>query len=308
MTPDPFFERCAAYFQDLQSRIVAAIEELDGDGKFVRDDWTREPATDDGQSPILGGWGRTRVMAEGRIFERAGIGFSFVHGRFSEEFARTMPGEGRDFFAAGVSLVFHPRNPRVPTVHMNYRRLSQGATGWFGGGADLTPYVLDEDDARHFHRVHSAACEAHPGIADYAQMKKACDEYFYLPHRREARGIGGLFFDHRSEKPEETFAFVRDAGDAFLPAYVPIVEKHCNEPYTDDERDWQLHRRGRYVEFNLLHDRGTIFGLKTGGRIESILMSMPPLVKWTYSHAPAPETNAALLVDVLREPRNWLGS
>lgn len=303
MTHTPLHDRAAEFFVALQSGIVAAIEALDGQGRFVVDDWQREPSP---EGPILGGSGRTRVMADGAVFERAGCNFSLVHGRFSEDFARTMPGDGLEFTACGVSLVFHPRNPHVPTVHANYRHLSRGSTGWFGGGADLTPYVLDVDDARHFHAVHRAACDAHPAVADYARFKRDCDQYFFLKHRHEARGIGGIFFDHLIEQPEAAFAFVQSAGRAFVDAYLPIVAKHRDEPYTAAQRDWQLHRRGRYVEFNLLWDRGTVFGLRTGGRIESILMSLPPEVRWSYDHQPLPDSPEAALLAVLQSPRDWL--
>lgn len=306
MATDPVFPRAIDYFKDLQDRIVTALEELDGEAKFRRDDWSRDELDTPANSPIHGGGGRTRVIEGGRVFEKGGVNFSHVLGRFSEEFAERFPGDGCDFEASGVSLVLHPRNPRVPTVHMNYRRLSRGSTGWFGGGADLTPYYLDEDDVRHFHAEHKKACDAHPEVADYATFKKACDEYFYNSHRGEARGIGGLFFDHLSDAPEKTFAFVRDAGDAFLKAYLPIAQKHVDDPTNDAEREWQLIRRGRYVEFNLVHDRGTTFGLKTGGRTESILMSLPNLVAWRYDHHPKPGSPEADMLEVLENPRDWV--
>ncbi len=304
-----FFERCEAYFTDLQDRIIASLEALDG-GRFLHDDWQRPPlpaasSVADHDGPVLGGGGRTRVLEGGRIFEKAGVNFSSVRGYFSREFAATMPGDGRYFEASGVSLVLHPRNPHVPTVHMNVRRLSRGDTGWFGGGADLTPYYLDEGSARDFHAAYKAACAAHPKVGDYAAMKQTCDEYFFLPHRGEARGIGGIFFDHLSDAPEDTFAFVRAVGDAFVPSYVPIVERFQDAPVTEAEREWQLIRRGRYVEFNLVHDRGTTFGLKTGGRTESILMSLPNAVAWRYDHQPEAGSREAELVEVLRNPREW---
>lgn len=302
---DPFFDRCVETFTTLQDRIVAALEELDGEARFQVDDWTRTPGAAGDDSPVLGGYGRTRVLADGRVLERAGVNVSNVHGRFSEDFARKMPGDGRDFRAAGVSLVLHPRNPHVPIVHMNYRRLSRGQTGWFGGGADLTPIYLDAEDAAHFHRVHQRVCDRHPGIADYPAFKTACDKYFHLPHREEARGVGGIFFDYLHERPEETLAFVQDAGSAFLDAWLPIARRHIDTPHTDAERQWQLLRRGRYVEFNLVWDRGTQFGLRTGGRIESILMSLPPLAAWTYDHTPEPGSREAEILEVLRNPREW---
>lgn len=304
MTAD-LFARSATYFLDLQARILTALEDLDGTGRFRHDDWER--GADGGEGPVLGGWGRTRVLEDGAVFEKAGVNFSQVNGRFTPDFAKNFPGDGLDFQAAGISLVLHPRNPNIPTVHMNYRRLSRGNTGWFGGGADLTPYVLVEDDARHFHAVHKAACDAHPAVADYATMKSACDTYFRNTHRNEARGIGGLFFDHMAHSDEEAaFAFVQQAGDAFLDAYLPIAARHKDSPYDTALRDWQLVRRGRYVEFNLVHDRGTLFGLRTGGRIESILMSLPNLVAWRYDHHPEPGSAQAALLDVLRTPREWV--
>ena len=190
------FDRAASFFTELQDEIVGTLEEIDGEAKFLRDDWSRGEPDPNAGGPVLGGGGRTRVMQGGRVFEKAGVNFSLVHGRFSEAFAATLPGEGLDFQATGISIVIHPLNPYVPTVHMNYRRLQRGESGWFGGGADLTPYYLDPKDAEHFHRVHRDACERHPDVADYQAWKKRCDEYFYLPHREEARGIGGIFFDY----------------------------------------------------------------------------------------------------------------
>lgn len=297
-------ERSSLFFQQLQDSIIQQLEAIDGHATFRVDDWTRPAGESTG--PIHSGWGRTRVMENGAVFEKAGVNFSYVEGRFSPDHARSFPGEGLDFTACGVSLVLHPRNPHAPTVHANYRRLSRGAQGWFGGGADLTPTYLYDDDARHFHRVHRDACAAHPGVADYERMKKDCDEYFYIPHRGEARGVGGIFFDHLTEQAEETFRFVQEAGRAFLPAYAPIVERRHSLPYTDAQREWQLIRRGRYVEFNLVVDRGTLFGLKTGGRIESILMSLPATANWVYDHHPEPGSEEARLMEVVRQPRAWL--
>ncbi|MCB9520806.1 MAG: oxygen-dependent coproporphyrinogen oxidase [Myxococcales bacterium] len=303
------FDRAGALFRETQESIIGALESLEaqhGDGsRFRRDEWTRGPESN---GPITGGGGLTCVLEGGRVFERAGVNFSAVRGRYSEEFARTLPGEGLDFAACGVSLVIHPRSPRLPTVHMNHRRLSRGATGWFGGGSDLTPYVLDEDDARHFHRTLHDACARHPAVASYDRFKRECDDYFYNHHRGEARGLGGIFFDYLTDDPEETLAFMRDSCAAFLLAYLPIVERHIDEDYTDAEREWQKLRRGRYVEFNLLHDRGTMFGLRTGGRVESILMSMPPEVSWRYAAEPEAGSREAALLEVLRTPRSWVGA
>jgi coproporphyrinogen III oxidase len=294
MPNEPLRDRAAAYFRDLQDRIVAALEALDG-GRFREDSWQREG----------GGGGRSRVLADGGVFEKAGVNFSDVHGEMSEEFAKQVPGEGRDFTACGVSLVLHPRSPMIPTVHANFRFLTKGQRQWFGGGADLTPYYPFREDVIHFHRVLRGACMRHAPLIDYARLKKWCDEYFYLPHRDEPRGVGGVFFDHLEGDGERLFAFVRDCGDAFLDAYLPIAERRKNEPYTERERLFQEFRRGRYVEFNLIYDRGTLFGLKTGGRIESILMSLPPVVRWRYDYRPEPGTREAELYEVYLKPRDW---
>jgi coproporphyrinogen III oxidase len=294
MPTEPLRDRAAAYFRDLQDRIVAAVEAIDG-ARFREDAWQREG----------GGGGRSRVLADGGVFEKAGVNFSDVHGEMSEEFAKQVPGEGRDFTACGVSLVLHPRSPMIPTVHANFRFLTKGERQWFGGGADLTPYYPYREDVIHFHRVLRGACLRHAPLIDYARLKKWCDDYFYLPHRNEPRGVGGLFFDRLEDEHERTFAFVRDCGDAFLDAYLPIVERRKNEPYTERERSFQEFRRGRYVEFNLIYDRGTLFGLKTGGRIESILMSLPPVVRWRYDYRPEPGTREAELYEVYLKPRDW---
>lgn len=307
------FERAAAYCTDLQERILSALEELDG-GRFRVDDWSRgAPRPLQGEDgPWLGGFGRTRVLEGGRVLEKAGVNFSQVDGRFSIAHAKSMPGSGRAFRATGISLVLHPRSPHIPTVHMNLRRISRTGEdgqelGWFGGGADLTPYYLVEEDCRHFHRTLATACQAHPEVADYPRFKDACDRYFHLPHRGEARGVGGVFFDHLMEQPDATFAFLKTLGDAFLPAWLPIARAHLDDPVSDSQRDWQLIRRGRYVEFNLVHDRGTSFGLKTGGRTESILMSLPSSVRWAYDHRPpAGSAESALLELVSGTPRQWL--
>jgi coproporphyrinogen III oxidase len=244
------------------------------------------------------------VLEDGAVLEKGGVSTSVVFGELEEAFARKLQGEGRSFWAAGISLVLHPRNPHVPTVHANYRFLHQGGKAWFGGGADLTPYYLYEEDAAHFHRVHKEACDRHDP-AHYPRFKEACDKYFYLRHREETRGVGGIFFENMGGDLERELAFVRDAGRAFLPAYLPIAERRKDTPYTEAQRFWQEVRRGRYVEFNLVWDRGTTFGLETKGRTESILMSLPPQVRWRYDHHPAPGTEEAKLVEVLRAPRDW---
>jgi coproporphyrinogen III oxidase len=294
MPTEPLRDRAAAYFRDLQDRIVAALEAIDGT-RFREDSWLREG----------GGGGRSRVLADGGVFEKAGVNFSDVHGEMSEEFAKQVPGEGRDFTACGVSLVLHPRSPMIPTVHANFRFLTKGERQWFGGGVDLTPYYPYREDVIHFHRVLRGACVRHAPLIEYDRLKKWCDDYFYLPHRNELRGVGGLFFDHLEGDHERLFAFVRDCGDSFLDAYLPIVERRKNESYTERERLFQEYRRGRYVEFNLIYDRGTLFGLKTGGRIESILMSLPPVVRWRYDYRPEPGTREAELYEVYLKPRDW---
>ena len=303
MTPSPMFDAATRYLEKLQDSITAALESLDPATPFRRDDWERSDPPR-GEGPALRGWGRTRVIEGGEVFERGGVNLSCVHGEFSSQAPMSMPGEGRAFCAVGVSLVLHPVNPWVPTVHMNYRRLERGPVGWFGGGADLTPNYLIDDDARHFHRTLRAACEAHPGVADHRDLKRQCDDYFTLPHRGEMRGVGGIFFDHITTDPEATFAFVREAGDAFVPAYLPIVTRRRHTSWGERERRWQLLRRGRYVEFNLVCDRGTQFGLRTGGRTESILMSLPATACWAYDHHPEPGTPEADMVAAL-QPRDW---
>ncbi|MBY0526308.1 MAG: oxygen-dependent coproporphyrinogen oxidase [Gemmataceae bacterium] len=287
-------QRTASYFRDLQDRICSELESVDGTGRFREDQWQREG----------GGGGRSRVLADGGVFEKAGVNFSEVEGQMSEEFARQVPGEGRDFYATGISLVLHPRNPMVPTVHANFRFLSKGERQWFGGGADLTPYYPFREDVIHFHRVWKQACTKHAPFIDYQRLKRWCDEYFFLPHRSECRGVGGIFFDYLEGDMDQAFAFVRDAGDSFVQAYVPILLRRSGLAYTEKERAFQEFRRGRYVEFNLLYDRGTLFGLKTGGRVESILMSLPPVVRWHYDYRPEPGSREAELYEFLR-PRDW---
>ncbi|MBN9518731.1 oxygen-dependent coproporphyrinogen oxidase [bacterium] len=284
------------FFRGLQDRICAGLEQADGAARFREDTWERPG----------GGGGRTRVIEGGGVFEKGGVNFSEVFGELSPEFARQMPGDGLTFTATGVSLVLHPRSPHVPTVHMNFRYLTHGAKTWFGGGADLTPYYPVLEDVVHFHRTWKAACDRHPGVADHAKMKHDCDEYFFLKHRREARGVGGVFFDYLPAAPAG-WAFVRDAADAFLPSYLPVVERRKAAPWTADERAFQEYRRGRYVEFNLVYDRGTTFGLKTDGRTESILMSLPPVVRYVYDYRPAPGTPEAALTDYWLQPKDWAG-
>ncbi len=289
------------YLLGLQDRICAALELEDGARRFLEHRWERPE----------GGGGRTRVLAEGRVFERAGVNYSEVWGARLPPAASARRPElaGSGFRALGVSLVIHPQNPYVPTSHANVRFLiaeSEDPVWWFGGGFDLTPCYGFEEDARHWHRTAQAAC-APFGAEIYPRFKRWCDEYFYLPHRGETRGIGGLFFDDLNEWGfERCFAFTKSVGDHYLPAYLPIVARRKNTPFGERERDFQLYRRGRYVEFNLVYDRGTLFGLQSGGRSESILMSLPPLVRWRYDWRPDPGTPEAELYASFLRPRDWI--
>lgn len=287
------FEQVEAFMKELQDEICAGLGALDSKA-FREVAWDRPG----------GGGGRSRVLQEGELFEKAGVNFSSVHGELPEELAKTMPGAGQAFRATGVSLVLHPRSPMIPTVHANFRFLAKEGAWWFGGGADLTPYYPFRDDVIHFHRTWRDVCRRHAPRIDYRKLKNWCDEYFFLPHRSEPRGVGGIFFDYLSGDFEPLFAFVKEAGRGFLPAYVPLAERRRAEPYGDRERRFQALRRGRYVEFNLLYDRGTIFGLKTGGRTESILMSLPPVVCWGYDYKSDPGSREAELWEYLR-PRDW---
>jgi coproporphyrinogen III oxidase len=287
--------RTADYFRSLQDTICAALEALDGAARFREDAWQREG----------GGGGRSRILADGAVFEKAGVNYSEVFGQMSPEFARQVPGEGLRFTACGISLVLHPRNPMAPTVHANFRFLSRGEKQWFGGGADLTPYYPFREDVIHFHRVWRDVCQRHADVVDYQRLKKWCDDYFYLPHRGEPRGVGGIFFDYLEGDLERLFTFVSDCGNAFLDAYLPIARRRQDIAYSERERAFQEFRRGRYVEFNLIYDRGTLFGLKTGGRTESILMSLPPVVRWHYDHRPEPGSREAELYELFLKPRDW---
>jgi len=297
-SPDPV----KTWLLDLQDRICAAIEEEDGSGRFQEESWERPE----------GGGGRSRVLSEGTVFEQAGVGFSHVHGPGLPPSATAQRPDlvGRSFEALGVSLVFHPRNPYIPTTHMNVRFFLAEKPGhepvwWFGGGFDLTPYYGFEEDAVHWHTVAKEACEP---FGVYPRFKRWCDEYFFLRHRNEPRGIGGIFFDDLNEWGfERCFELLRRVGDHLLPAYLPIVRRRRDMPWGERERDFQLYRRGRYVEFNLVWDRGTLFGLQSGGRTESILMSLPPLVRWRYNWHPEPGTPEARLHEEFLKPRDWLG-
>ncbi len=290
----PLAEQMRAFVTGLQERICAQLEQVEGGARFREDRWERPG----------GGGGLSRVLEGGAVLEKAGVNTSVVHGELPPAFAKKLQGDGTSFLALGISLVLHPANPMAPTTHANFRYIVQGGKAWFGGGADLTPYYLFDEDAQHFHRTLKAACDKHdPGY--YPRFKKHCDEYFWLRHRGEARGVGGLFFENMGGDPARELAFVQDCGNAFLPAYLPLLLRRKDAPFTPEQRQWQQLRRGRYVEFNLLYDRGTLFGLETQGRTESILMSLPPTVAWAYDHQPAPGSPEARVVEALRAPRDW---
>jgi coproporphyrinogen III oxidase len=324
LPPDNAKERVSAFMRQLQDEIANGLEAADGVGKFQEDSWERPE----------GGGGRSRVLREGAIFEQAGVNFSEVWGDHLPPSILTQRPEaaGHRFYATGTSMVLHPRNPYVPTVHLNYRYFEAGPVWWFGGGADLTPYYPFAEDASHFHKTFKQACDKH-NSEYYPVFKRWCDEYFYLKHRNETRGVGGLFFDYQDGRGalyrgadqngpaatysrevgeptqrtwEELFSFISDCGRAFLPAYLPIVEQRHNTEYGEHQRNFQLYRRGRYVEFNLVYDRGTIFGLQTNGRTESILMSLPPLVRWEYGFKPEPNTPEAELYETFLKPQDWV--
>ena len=298
-------ERFYQYIQNLQDRITDAIEAQEGKAKFKEDLWTRPE----------GGGGRTRILENGEVIEKGGVNISAVHGPLPKSMQAYFKVGDVDFFACGLSLVLHPKNPMVPTVHANWRYFEMyDKTGelieqWFGGGQDLTPYYLFEDDVIHFHSICKRACdEHHPQF--YTEFKKKCDSYFYNSHREEARGVGGLFFDYLKKDSQfsldERYNFVTTVGDSFLEAYLPLLEKRKEMAFTPEQRTWQEIRRGRYVEFNLVHDKGTLFGLRTNGRIESILMSLPPKVQWQYNHQPEDGSKEAQMLEVLKNPRNWV--
>ncbi|MDE3742308.1 oxygen-dependent coproporphyrinogen oxidase [Maribacter polysaccharolyticus] len=293
------------YILKLQDTITSKLEHIDGVAKFQEDLWERPE----------GGGGRTRVIENGAVFEKGGVNISAVHGALPESMQNYFGVKDVDFFACGLSLVLHPKNPMVPTVHANWRYFEMYDKNgtivdqWFGGGQDLTPYYLFDEDATHFHSVCKKACDAHQPTF-YDTFKKKCDEYFWNTHRNEARGVGGLFFDYCKADGvmdmNDWYNFVTEVGDNFLKAYIPIVTKRKDLVYNGLQRDWQEIRRGRYVEFNLVHDKGTLFGLRTNGRIESILMSLPPHVQWRYNHHPEPGSEEERLLTVLAQPKNWI--
>ena len=299
-------EEWIKYIESLQSRICSALEEIDGKGKFVEDAWQRAE----------GGGGKTRVIANGNVFEKGGVNTSVVFGDVTDIMKSQLKINGKSWFAAGLSLVLHPLNPFVPTIHCNYRMFElYGEDGelvdrWFGGGTDLTPYYLFEEDAKHFHGTYKATCDRFDSTL-YDQFKKQCDEYFVNWHRnKEMRGIGGIFYDYcRPEAGRDLefwMNFGKACGDAFETAYIPIVEKRRSLPFGEENKHWQEIRRGRYTEFNLVHDRGTLFGLKTNGRIESILMSLPPTVRFEYNYQPSPGSPEDELLQACLHPRNWV--
>lgn len=293
------------YIENLQDTITSTLEKIDGKARFREDVWER----------LEGGGGRTRVIEKGNVFEKGGVNISAVHGALPKAMQAYFKVGEVDFYACGLSLVLHPKNPFVPAVHANWRYFEMYdkkgviVDQWFGGGQDLTPYYLFEEDANHFHQTCKAACDNHnPNF--YIEFKKKCDKYFYNAHRNEGRGIGGLFFDYCKKTDQmsmpQWYDFVTEVGNSFLGAYVPIVQKRKDIVYTEKHRNWQEIRRGRYVEFNLVHDKGTLFGLKTNGRIESILMSLPPKVQWIYDHHPEKGSEEEKLMEVLTNPRDWV--
>jgi len=298
-------EKFYSYIQNLQDTICNKLEAIDTKAKFKQDLWDREQ----------GGGGRTRVIESGAVFEKGGVNISKVYGELPKVMQDYFKVEDVNFFACGLSLVLHPKNPFTPTVHANWRyfemydKEGKVVKSWFGGGQDLTPYYLFEEDATHFHSISKKACDKH-NLEFYPKYKKQCDEYFWNTHRNESRGIGGLFFDYLQPNDEMSsekwFNFVTEIGDSFLEAYIPIVEKRKDIPYSEENRKWQEIRRGRYVEFNLIHDKGTLFGLKTNGRIESILMSLPPHVQWVYDHQPEKGSVEEKLIKVLQSPKEWI--
>ena len=293
------------HIENLQDSITSKIEEVDGLAKFEEDIWQRQE----------GGGGRTRVIENGAIFEKGGVNISAVHGELPEVLRKQFNADEGTFFACGLSLVLHPINPMIPTVHANWRYFEmydttgEMVTQWFGGGQDLTPYYLFEEDAIHFHTVCKNVCDSYsPDF--YSTFKKNCDDYFWNAHREEARGVGGLFFDYLKSTNcysiQDRYDFVTAVGASFLESYLPIVKKRKDISFTISQKDWQEIRRGRYVEFNLVHDRGTLFGLKTNGRIESILMSLPPVVQWKYNNYPEKESEEERLIAVLTNPKEWV--
>ena len=295
--------------REAQISITDAIEKIDGKATFTEDSWIRSN----------GGGGMSRVLKDGAVWEKAGVNLSVVYGSMPQEALQAAtergvdrakglaPGERVPFFACGLSCVMHPRNPFCPTMHFNYRYFeTDGGVWWFGGGTDITPSYLNLDDMKHFHGTYKSVCDKHD-VEFYPKFKAWADRYFVIPHRNETRGLGGIFFDDMNDRePDKLFDFAKDAVNSVVQAYGPIIEAHKDDPYTDEQKQWQQMRRGRYVEFNLVYDRGTVFGLKTGGRIESILMSLPETARWEYNHQPVPGSPEAEIMDAFKYAREWV--
>ncbi len=293
-------ENIADWFRTLQDNICLGLESLDTSGVFKQDEWTRPE----------GGGGRTRVLTNGNLIEKGGVNFSAVHGPTPEKILQALQLKEADFFATGVSIVLHPKSPLVPIIHMNVRYFEMtDGTYWFGGGIDLTPHYVIREDATKFHEFLKATCDRHDP-SYYPKFKQWADDYFYIKHRNETRGVGGIFFDRLKEdqthSKESIWSFVKDVGETFLPAYTEMVSRTRNLSYTDTEKNWQYHRRGRYVEFNLVWDKGTKFGLDTNGRTESILMSLPPQANWTYEHEVVPGSKEAETLALLKKGIDWV--
>lgn len=297
----PDKDEIVAYFKALQDEICSQLEHADGNGAFIQEDWLRPE----------GGGGRSRSIQSGEVFEKGGVNFSSVSGELPEKLRKSFQVNEEDFFATGISLVMHPSSPMVPIIHMNLRYFEMGEDHrWFGGGIDLTPHYIIEEDSRFFHSGLKEICDRHQPHY-YHDFKKWADDYFYIPHRKETRGIGGIFFDRLKKTEilsmEDTFSFVKDIGNSFTSLYLPLVEKNKHLPFGEAERAWQLHRRSRYVEFNLVYDSGTKFGLETNGRIESILMSLPPLASWNTDPSPEEGSKEAFTGSLLKKGINWAG-
>lgn len=293
----------SVYIDSLQERITSDLEKLDGKSKFIKDNWEREK----------GGGGLTMILENGDVFEKAGVNVSKVYGNLPESMSKLLKVDQSHFFACGISLVLHPKNPMAPTFHANLRYFELYEHNvlkdrWFGGGLDLTPYYIFEEDIVHFHKSCKKVCDSY-NESFYSKYKRKCDEYFWNSHRNEARGVGGLFFDYCRESNEMNidnwFSFISDLGNSFLKSYVPIIKKRKDLDYNNSHEKWQQIRRGRYVEFNLLHDKGTLFGLKTNGRIESILISMPPNAQWVYDQTPSKGSEEEKLLNILKSPKKW---
>lgn len=289
--------RIESVYREVQETLCLALEEVDGRSEFGSDSWQREQ----------GGGGTTRVLAGPGHIEKAAVNFSAVEGETPDRLSDRLAVGSAYFFATGVSVIVHPRNPHAPTFHANIRYFETDVgQAWFGGGADLTPHYLYAEDVRHFHSTLKAICDRHP-VADYSAWKRACDDYFYLPHRGEARGVGGIFFDHLTDRLDDVWGFQSELGRGLVDLYLPILNKRVTEPYGESEREWQELRRGRYAEFNLIWDRGTRFGLETSGRTESILASLPPLARWAYAAEPTSESPESELLELVRNaPRDWI--